>query len=104
LDAGGEALQLAPVNVEDLLLRPSAKIDYGRLEAFIRGTAAVVTGGGGTISAEICERLVAVSVARLLVVEYSMPALHAVLEALAARKAGAKVDGRIADIRDRERI
>src|SRR5215475_5146162 len=32
LDAGGEALQLAPVNVEDLLLRPRVKIDYHRLE------------------------------------------------------------------------
>ena len=32
LDEGGEALRLAPVNVEDLLLRPSVKIDYRRLE------------------------------------------------------------------------
>jgi O-antigen biosynthesis protein WbqV len=104
LDAGGEALALAPVNVEDLLLRPSAKIDYGRLETFIRGTSAVVTGGGGSIGAEICERLATFGVARLLVIENSEPALHAVLEALAARKTGAKVDGRIADIRDRERI
>ena len=29
LDDGGEALRLAPVDVEDLLLRPSVKIDYG---------------------------------------------------------------------------
>src|SRR5215470_4521937 len=104
LDAGGEALQLAPVAVEDLLLRPSAKIDYGRLESLIRGAAAVVTGGGGSIGAEICDRLATFGVARLLVIENSEPALHAVLEALAAKKTGAKVDGRIADIRDRERI
>jgi O-antigen biosynthesis protein WbqV len=104
LDAGGEALRLAPVAVEDLLLRPSAKIDYGRLESFIRGTSVVVTGGGGSIGAEICDRLAAFGVARLLVIENSEPALHAVLEALAAKKTGAKVDGRIADIRDRERI
>src|SRR5207302_185077 len=104
LDAGGEALQLAPVNVEDLLLRPSARIDYGRLETFIRGTAAVVTGGGGSIGAEICERLATFGVARLLVIENSEPALHAALEALAAKKSGAAIDGRIADIRDRERV
>jgi O-antigen biosynthesis protein WbqV len=104
LDAGGEALRLAPVAVEDLLLRPSAKIDYGRLESFIRGTSVVVTGGGGSIGAEICDRLAAFGVARLLVIENSEPALHAVLEALAAKKTAAKVDGRIADIRDRERI
>jgi O-antigen biosynthesis protein WbqV len=36
LDDGGEALRLAPVNVEDLLLRPKVRIDYRRLEAFVR--------------------------------------------------------------------
>ena len=100
----GETLRLAPVRVEDLLLRPSAKIDYGRLEALIKGGAAVVTGGGGSIGAEICDRLVTFGASRLLVVENSEPALHAVLEALAAKKSGAAIDGRIADIRDRERI
>src|SRR5262244_3694922 len=37
LDAGGEALALAPVAVEDLLLRPGVKIDYRRLEDFVKG-------------------------------------------------------------------
>jgi FlaA1/EpsC-like NDP-sugar epimerase len=104
LEEGEEALRLAPVNVEDLLLRPSARIDYGRLEALIRGGAAVVTGGGGSIGAEICDRLVTFGIARLLVIENSEPALHAVLEVLAAKKSDAVVDGRIADIRDRDRI
>jgi FlaA1/EpsC-like NDP-sugar epimerase len=58
LDEGDEALRLAPINVEDLLLRPSVKIDYRRLENFIKGKSAVVTGGGGSIGAEICDRLV----------------------------------------------
>jgi O-antigen biosynthesis protein WbqV len=42
--------------------------------------------------------------ARLLVVENSEPALYAVTEALAASQSGALIEGRIADIRDRERI
>jgi FlaA1/EpsC-like NDP-sugar epimerase len=104
LDAGGEALQLAPVDVEDLLLRPSVKIDYGRLESLVKGKSAVVTGGGGSIGAEICERLVTFGIARLLVIENSEPALHAALEMLRTKKSAAEIDGRIADIRDRERI
>ena len=104
LEDSGEALRLAPVNVEDLLLRPSAKIDYRRLEAFVHGKSAVVTGGGGSIGAEICDRLATFGVSRLLVIENSEPALHAVLEALAAKDSGAAIDGRIADIRDRDRI
>ena len=102
LEEGGEALRLAPVLVEDLLLRPSAKIDYGRLEDFVHGKAAVVTGGGGSIGAVICDRLVTFGIDRLLVIDNSEPALHAVLESL--KNAKAKVDGRIADIRDRERV
>jgi O-antigen biosynthesis protein WbqV len=120
LDAGDEALRLAPVDVEDLLLRPSVNIDYRRLENFIKGKAVVVTGGGGSIGAEICDRVVNFGAARLLILENSESALHGVLERLAAKsgnKSGNKsdnkphsesgatlVEGRIADVRDRERI
>jgi len=104
LDAGGLAVQLAPVAVEDLLLRPSVRIDYRRLEEFVSGKSIVVTGGGGSIGAEICERIVTFGAARLLVIENSEPALHAVLEALAAQQSEAEISGRIADIRDRQRI
>ena len=104
LDAGGQAMQLAPVAVEDLLLRPSVSIDYRRLETFVAGKAIVVTGGGGSIGSEICERMVAFGAARLLVIENSEPALHAVVELLKAKQSSTAISGRIADIRDRARI
>jgi O-antigen biosynthesis protein WbqV len=101
---GGEAPRLAPVAVEDLLLRASSTIDYVRLEALVKGKSVIVTGGGGSIGAEVCQRVVAFGAARLLIIENSEPALYAVTEALAAQHVEAEVDGRIADIRDRERI
>jgi len=104
LDAGGEALQLAPVNVEDLLLRPRVKIDYHRLEGFVQNKSIIVTGGGGSIGAEICDRIVTFGAGRVLVIENSEPALHAVLEMLAAKQSKAKIEGRLADVRDRTRI
>ena len=104
LDAGGVAVQLTPVSVEDLLLRPSVKIDYRRLEDFVSGKSIVVTGGGGSIGSEICERIVTFGAARLLVIENSEPALFAVVERLAAADNKADIAGRIADIRDRARI
>ena len=94
--------QLAPVAVEDLLLRPSVTIDYNRVANFVRGKSIVVTGGGGSIGAEICDRVTTFGAARLLVIENAEPALHAVLENLVAK--GAAVEGRLADIRDRQRI
>jgi O-antigen biosynthesis protein WbqV len=104
LDDGDEALRLAPVNVEDLLLRPGVKIDYRRLEAFVQNKSIIVTGGGGSIGSEICDRIVTFGAARVLVIENSEPALHAVLEMLAAKHQRAKIEGRLADVRDRTRI
>ncbi|HVQ82967.1 MAG: nucleoside-diphosphate sugar epimerase/dehydratase [Pseudolabrys sp.] len=104
LDTGGSAVQLSPVAVEDLLLRPSVKIDYRRLEDFVTGRAIVVTGGGGSIGSEICDRVVTFGAARLLVIEHSEPALHAVIETLKGKQSEAEIVGRIADIRDRQRI
>lgn len=100
----GDTPRLTAVAVEDLLLRPSEKIDYARLEALIEGKAVIVTGGGGSIGSEICERVVAFGAARLLIVENSEPALYAITETLAALGSAASIEGRIADIRDRERI
>ena len=82
---GGDAPRLTNVAVEDLLLRPSTKIDYARLEALVKGKSVIVTGGGGSIGAEICDRVATFGAARLLVIENSEPALYAVTEALAAR-------------------
>jgi FlaA1/EpsC-like NDP-sugar epimerase len=104
LEDGAQPAQLAPVSVEDLLLRPSVKIDYARLEQLVSGRAIVVTGGGGSIGAEICDRIVTFGASRLLVIENSEPALHAALEMLDMKQSAAEIMGRIADIRDRERI
>ena len=104
LEGSGETPQLAPIAVEDLLLRPSVKIDYKRLETFVKGKSVVVTGGGGSIGSEICDRVVTFGASRLLILENGEPALHAVLESLTAKFPAAIIEGRIADIRDRTRI
>jgi O-antigen biosynthesis protein WbqV len=100
----GDAPRLTTVAVEDLLLRPSEKIDYARLEALVKNKAVIVTGGGGSIGSEICDRIVTFGAARLLVIENSEPALYAVTEALTAHGTNAVIEGRVADIRDRDRI
>jgi O-antigen biosynthesis protein WbqV len=100
----GDAPRLTAVAVEDLLLRSSVNIDYARLEALVSNKAVIVTGGGGSIGSEICDRVATFGAARLLVIENSEPALYAVMESLAASATSAVIEGRIADIRDRERI
>jgi O-antigen biosynthesis protein WbqV len=95
---------LAPVAVEDLLLRPSVKIDYARLESFLKDKSIVVTGGGGSIGFEICDRVTTFGAGRLLIIENSEPALHAAMERLSAKVSSTELLGHIADVRDRERI
>src|SRR3954471_5139983 len=100
----GETPRLTNVAVEDLLLRPSENIDYARLERLVKSKAVIVTGGGGSIGSEICERVATFGAARLLVIENSEPALYTITESLAAQHSRVGIQGRIADIRDRDRI
>ena len=96
---------LKPVNIEDLLFRPSVEVDRAMLAGFLSGKRVIVTGGGGSIGSEICARLVAFGISDLLVLDNSEPALYNVLEALApAGNESSRISGKIADVRDRDRI
>src|SRR4051812_49190821 len=104
LGEGMRDAELAPIEIEDLLLRETVQIDRARLERFMRGKRVLVTGGGGSLGAKICPRAVAFGASDLLVVESSEPALHHVLENPAVSEGETRLDGVIADIRDRPRI
>ena len=104
LGEGMRDAELAPLEIEDLLLRPTVQIDRNRLESFIRGKRVLVTGGGGSIGSEICARVVAFGASDLMIVESSEPSLHHILENPALAESDTHVDGVIADVRDRERI
>src|SRR4051794_32577795 len=65
----GDAPRLTAVAVEDLLLRPSEKIDYVRLEALVKNKSIIVTGGGGSIGSENFGRVAAVGGGALAGVE-----------------------------------
>lgn len=107
LDSTGDSLRdtaLAPLETEDLLVRPSVAIDTARLREFLSGRRVVVTGGGGSIGSEICSRCAAFGAAEILIIESSEPALFHVTELLDAQGDGAKISGALADVRDRSRI
>lgn len=104
LGEGMRDAELAPLEIEDLLLRPTVQIDRQRLESFIRGKRVLVTGGGGSIGSEICTRVVAFGASDLLILESSEPSLHHILENPTLLASDTRVDGVIADVRDRERV
>jgi O-antigen biosynthesis protein WbqV len=104
VEEGVASAALQPVDIEDLLLRPTVEIDRARLARFVRGRRVAVTGGGGSIGSELCLRAAAFGASDILVIENSEPALHQITEALATLGAEARVQGAIADVRDRRRM
>ncbi len=101
--ASGEAA-LAPVEIEDLLLRPTVDTDRHRIDTVIRGRRVLVTGGGGSIGSELALRIAAFGASDLMIVENAEPALYQITEALARLDTPTRVRGILADVRDRERI
>ncbi len=100
----GEAARIAPVNIEDLLLRPSVHIDLPRLSGFLKGKRVIVTGGGGSIGSEVCLKAAGFGASAILVLENSEPALHAITELLITASGRLSVSGHICDVRDRDRL
>lgn len=96
--------EIAPVEIEDLILRPTVDIDRARLERFLTGRRVLVTGGGGSIGSEMCLRAAAFGVSEIVVVESSEPSLFQITEALAVQGGETQVTGVLADIRDRARM
>jgi O-antigen biosynthesis protein WbqV len=104
LGDGMRDAELAPLEIEDLLLRPTVQIDRSRLEHFMRRKRVLVTGGGGSIGSEICLRAVAFGASDLMVLESSEPSLHHILENPTLVSSDTVVAGVIADVRDRDRV
>lgn len=104
LGEGARETELAPLEIEDLLVRSTVTIDRDRLGAFLAGKRVIVTGGGGSIGSEICLRCAAFGAAELLIVESSEPALFQITEQLAVHGHATRVSGVLADVRDRARI
>ena len=96
--------RIAPLAMEDLLLRPTVAIEMARLEGLVAGRRIAVTGGGGSIGAEIVRRLVKLGADEVLVIENAEPALYTVVEGAAALGARTSVTGALCDVRERARL
>ena len=67
---------LRPIAIEDLLGRDEVPADSQLLGPAIRDAVVCVTGAGGSIGSELCRQILALSPARLILLEISEPALY----------------------------
>ena len=57
------------VNFEDLLGRPAVRMNMATIGQYLTGKTVIVTGGGGSIGAELCRQIIRFQPAKLVVVE-----------------------------------
>ncbi len=102
--AGGPALQLRPVAIEDLLNRPQVKLDRDGMARLIGGRRVLVTGAGGTIGSELARQVAALAPARLVLVDNGEYALWQIDLELGETHPGVPRLACMADIRDAARM
>ncbi len=101
---GAEALQLAPIAIEDLLNRPEAPLDRDGMARLVQGRRVLVTGAGGTIGSELARQVAALGPASLLLLDNGEFALWQVDLELGETYPAVPRQAVIADIRDESRI
>lgn len=103
-DGRVEVSRLRPVTVEDLLGREPVKLDVHAVGAYITGKCVAVTGGGGSIGAELCRQILAHQPSALMVVDSSEFNLYSIESELRKRHPDRKILPLLVDVRVREAV
>lgn len=97
----GDAIEVKPVAVEDLLGRPQAVLDRPAMEALIKGSRVLVTGAGGTIGSELVRQIAALGPARLDLVDNSEFNLYSIDLEVGEKPGSPEHHPHLADVRDK---
>ncbi len=97
--------QMREIQIEDLLGREPVYLDPAPVDEFLGGKTVMVTGGGGSIGAELCRQIVKHDPRRLIIVDiYENNAYDIQQELLYKYSEWLDLTVEIASIRDRERL
>lgn len=103
-DGRVEVSRLRPVTVEDLLGREPVKLDEFAVGAYLTGKCVAVTGGGGSIGAELCRQILAHHPSALMVIDSSEFNLYSIEAELKKKHPDRKILPMLVDIRVRESV
>lgn len=96
--------QIRDVDVKDLLGREQVKLDYENISDYLTGKKVLVTGGGGSIGAELCRQIVSFNPEELMILDiYENNAYDLQME-LERKYPKLKLKVFIASVRDRKRL
>ena len=91
---------LKPVVIDDLLGREPVSLDWDGLRAGLSGRRVLVTGGGGSIGAELCEHIARLNPAALIVLDQSEFNLYRVDYQLRSQFRDLRIEAVLGDVCD----
>ena len=100
----GDAIEVRPVAVEDLLGRPQKPLDRQSMRRLIAGRRVLITGAGGSIGSELVRQVSEFGPSELLMLDSSEFNLYTIDLEMTDRAPGVKRRKVLADIRDHRRI
>jgi len=92
--------QLREISIDDLLGREPVELDWQAIRAGIAGKVVLVTGGGGSIGAELCRQVARVEPAALVVLDASEYNLYAIELELRERYPALALEVRLGNVCD----
>ena len=102
--SGVQKVDLQDINVEDLLHRPSRKIDLKVYGDYVRDKVVLVTGGGGSIGSEIVRQVAALEPKQLILLGHGENSIFKINNDIREMYPALNVYPVIASIADRTRI
>lgn len=103
--AGRPALQdLRALSIEDLLGREKVELDWQAVKQSISDQVVLVSGGGGSIGAELCRQIANLAPARLLILEQNEFNLYRIQHDLMNKHPAASIDAVLGDVCDPQAV
>lgn len=96
--------RLRAIELEDLLGRDPVTLDSDGLSSWFALKTVLVTGAGGSIGHELCNQIARFNPGRLIMLDISEFAAHAVSEQMLPRLGEARIETYVADVRDSKRM
>jgi FlaA1/EpsC-like NDP-sugar epimerase len=98
------ALQIRPIQVEDVLGREPVDVDLRSIASYVKGETVAVTGAGGSIGSELCRQIARLEPARLVLIEHSESALFDIERELSGERDFSAVATVLGDCGDRAKM